>query len=314
MDLKNSGNVKMHRKYILFILASVVFWFMTKLSKEFGSLIEYPVSYKNLPANKLLQASPIESIKIYIRATGFKLISAKVFPKKIQIDAANLLTKSSTDHYLLLSQQRSSIQKQMRAGVSLQYFEKDSIAFDLGHLKVKKIPVNLRYDFTYARGYRLKDEIIIVPDSITVSGPESVLDTIPFMSTKMLQKKELKSGIRETVALKNFNSNVEMSEKNIKVAASVERFTEGSLEIPFKIINLPEGEVIHTFPKFVKITYVIALADFNKIDPSSFSVVCDYTMSQEHGLPYLIPTLAQSSPMIRNPRISPQKIDFIISN
>jgi len=82
MNQKNNGNNKMNYSFILFTLLSVVFWFMTKLSKEYDSTIAFPISYKNLPDDKLLQEAPLDFIKIHIKTTGFKLISAKISASK----------------------------------------------------------------------------------------------------------------------------------------------------------------------------------------------------------------------------------------
>ena len=101
--------------------------------------------------------------------------------------------------------------------------------------------------------------------------------------------------------------------ENIEISAAIEKFTEGTVELPFKVLNLPPGKTINTFPKLVKITYRIALSNFNKISPSSFLIECDYNMSKENNLSYLIPKIVETSFMIKNARITPLKIDFIIN-
>ena len=311
---KNRNN-KMYHKFLLFIILSVFFWFMTKLSKEYDSTIEYPVSYINLPEDKLLQEAPVEVIEIHVKTTGFKLISATFFPTELKIDVSNLNWKSSTDYYLLLSQQRLAIQKQMKTGVEIDFFINDSIHFNLGKLKNKKVLVKPLLDLSYATGFELNGNIITVPDSILISGPESILDTIDFVSTKLLQIKKLNNSIDQTIEIERFpsNSNVKLQQKNIKIIANVEKYTEGTLEIPFEVLNLPENNIINTFPKVVKVTYKVALSNFNKIDFTSFLIHCDYQVSQKNNLSYLIPILVEKSPMVKYVRMSPMKIDYIIN-
>lgn len=311
---KNRNN-KMYHKFLLFIILSVVFWFMTKLSKEYDSTLEYPVSYINLPEDKLLQEAPVEVIEIHVKTTGFKLISATFFPTELKIDVSNLNWKSSTDYYLLLSQQRLAIQKQMKTGVEIDFFINDSIYFNLGKLKNKKVPVKPLLDLSYATGFELNGNITTVPDSILISGPESILDTIDFVSTKLLQIKKLNNSIDQTIEIERFpsDSNVKLQQKNIKIIANVEKYTEGTLEIPFEVLNLPENNIINTFPKVVKVTYKVALSNFNKIDFTSFLIHCDYQVSQKNNLSYLIPILVEKSPMVKYVRMSPMKIDYIIN-
>lgn len=315
MNQKNNKSNKLYYTFILFSFLSVIFWFMTKLSKEYDSSIKYPVSYINLPSNKLLQEKPSEYIDIRIRATGFKLISSKVSPRKLTIDASNIYGKSLTNYYLLLSQQKLSVQKQLNTGVKVAYFIKDSVHFKLGVLNQKKVVVKLISDLLFAEGFELNNSISIQPDSILLTGPKSTLDTISFVSTGLLQKKELNVSINEFLDIKEFNpdSNVSAEKDKVLITASVERFTEGSVEVPIKVINIPDGKQINTFPKFVKVTYRIALSNFNKIDSSTFLIECDYDISENNNLPYLIPKLIGSSSMIKNARISPQKIDFLIN-
>ena len=305
----------MYHKFLLFIILSVVFWFMTKLSKEYDSTLEYPVSYINLPEDKLLQEAPVEVIEIHVKTTGFKLISATFFPTELKIDVSNLNWKSSTDYYLLLSQQRLAIQKQMKTGVEIDFFINDSIHFNLGKLKNKKVPVKPLLDLSYATGFELNGNITTVPDSILISGPESILDTIDFVSTKLLQIKKLNNSIDQTIEIERFSSdsNVKLQQKNIKIIANVEKYTEGTLEIPFEVLNLPENNIINTFPKVVKVTYKVALSNFNKIDLTSFLIHCDYQVSQKNNLSYLIPILVEKSPMVKYVRMSPMKIDYIIN-
>ena len=315
MNQKNNKSNKLYYTFILFSFLSVIFWFMTKLSKEYDSSIKYPVSYINLPSNKLLQEKPSEYIDVRIKATGFKLISSKVSPRKLTIDASNIYGKSLTNYYLLLSQQKLSVQKQLNTGVKVAYFIKDSVHFKLGVLNQKKVIVKLISDLLFEEGFELNNSISIQPDSILLTGPKLTLDTISSVSTGLLQKKELNVSINEFLDIKEFNpdSNVSAEKDKVLIIASVERFTEGSVEVPIKVINIPDGKQINTFPKFVKVTYRIALSNFNKIDSSTFLIECDYGISENNNLPYLIPKLIGSSSMIKNARISPQKIDFLIN-
>ena len=203
----------------------------------------------------------------------------------------------------------------MIKGIEIDHFIKDSILFNLGLLKVKKIPVNLRSDLTFAEGYELKETISINPDSILIKGPESILDTISFVSTTLFQKKQLNSSIKEIISIENFSkeSNIRTQQDKIEISAIVEEFTEGEVEVPLTLINSPNNTSISTFPKLVKVTYKVALSNFNKVSSSAFLIECDYNMSKVNNLPYLIPQLVESSSLVRNIRIAPLKIDFIIN-
>ena len=182
-------------------------------------------------------------------------MSPKKLTQNLLIDASNIYSKSINDYYLLLSQQRLSLQKQMRTGVQIDHFINDSIKFNLGLLKVKKVPVKVATDITYSSGYELNGVLQVSPDSITINGPESILDTIHFVSTTLLQKKGINNSIDQELMIKNFaaSSNVKLNQEKVTVKALVEKYTEGTFEVPFEIVNLPEGMTINT----LKIDYII---------------------------------------------------------
>jgi len=299
---------------VLFFLVSIVFWFLTKLSKEYESTVTYPISYENLPKDKLVQETPQSEIDIHIKATGFKILSGKLFPRTLNINASNLSSKSRNQYYLLLSQQRLSIQKQMNTGVTIDHFINDSISLDLGFLGRKKVPIKLVSNLSYQAGYNVNGSVAIQPDSIEISGPESILDTIAYIETVNYSVNNVHESIHKEVALKKFkvNQNVNFDIDKVMVDVSVEKFTEGTLKIPFTILNVPADVTINTFPKEVEVTYKVSLSQFNQIKVTSFLVECDYQLSADNNLSYLVPRLAKQSDLVKNVKIAPTKIDFVL--
>ena len=307
-------NSSISKNFILFFLVSIVFWFLTKLSKEYESTIVYPISYENLPKDKLLQGIPQSEVGVHVKTTGFKILSGKLFPRTLKVDASNLLAKSKTRYYVLLPQQRVAIQRQMNTGVDIDHFIQDSLVLDLGFLGQKKVPIQLNSELSYETGFDLKGTIQVTPDSVTISGPESILDTINFVETADFVRKELNQSFEENLALKGYNkgNNINLDVAEVTLSATVEKFTEGTQTVPFVILNLPNDVNVNTFPKEVELTYKVALSNFNQVNPSSFLVECDYELSSKNNLLYLVPRLARKSDLVRNVKITPSKIEFVI--
>jgi hypothetical protein len=307
-------NSSISKNFILFFLLSVIFWFLTKLSKEYDSTLVYPIEYENLPQDKLLQETPQNEVAIHVNSSGFKILSGKIFPRTLKVDASALFLKSKNEYFLLLSQQRGAIQRQMNDGVEIDHFIQDSIVLDLGFLSQKKVPVQLNSELSYQTGFDLQGELTVTPDSVTISGPESILDTIEFVETVNLIRTEVHKSIEERLALQTFDkgNNLKLSESEVTIKADVEKFTENTQTVPFVILNLPSDVTISTFPKEVQITYKVALSNFNEINPSSFLVECDYQLSAENNLLYLVPKLARKPDLVKNVKISPNRIEFVI--
>lgn len=302
------------KSFLFFALISFLFWMLIKLSKTYESEQKFTLNYINLPTNKLLQKEPLKQTTIRLEASGFKLFTSQISSKKITVDAKQLRKKTNSKNYILISNQKKNIENQLKKGIKITSFTNDSIFFDLGYLATKKLPIKPNYKVAYKTGYDLSDSIKFKPDSVTISGPEKTIDTIKFIKLEVVNLKQIDKNINEVIKVKQFKNlkNVNIKEKTVVMKATVDKFTEGEVEIPFTIINLPENIQITTFPKTVKVIYRVGLKNFYKVDVNSFSVICDYNYAKENSLTYLIPELKRNSEFSSNENVSPQKIDFLI--
>ena len=215
-------------------------WLLITLSKEYVTTITLPVSFKKIPQNKLLQTTPLKEIKIKIKATGFKIVRANFNNKFIELDASVLFTKSASKYYFLSNNQKNKIQQQLLSKIEIQEVFPDTIHLKLGSLISRKIPVKPNLDIKYHIGYDVLEEIKIVPDSIIVSGPDSQISKIKTIDLNLLRLEDVKSDFDKKVSLKksNISKNLKFSTNFVSISGKVEKFTEGSFHIPFKIINV----------------------------------------------------------------------------
>ena len=305
---------RISKKFIGFLLVSTLIWFLITLSKEYVTTITFPVVYKNLPQDKLLQVAPIKELSFLVKATGFKIISSKFNSKEITLDASNLSKKSSRKYYFLANNQKNAIQKQFLKQVQLQEILLDTIYLNLGSLTSKKIPLTPDIDINYHIGYDILEPIKVEPDSIIITGPETQIEKIKSIKLEALKLNDVKSNFTEEVAvIRPTNSkNIKLNFNTAAISGKVEKFTEGSFNIPFQIINLPENVEINTLSKTVEVVFIVGLPNFNKVDKDSFIIECDFKVSQKNNLSYLIPRVVGKSNFIKSYRIVPNKIDFLI--
>ncbi len=288
-------------------------WLLINLSKEYTTKVTYYVIFKKLPQDKILQETPESKMEFLVKGNGFKLLSANFSNKKLSFLIDKLKNKSESDFYLLTENKKREIQNQLRSGLELIEIVKDTINFKIGTLKTKKIAVIPDVNLNYKIGFGL-EEIIMEPDSILISGPELQIDKIQSIKTEKIEFQEISEDIVTQLKLELSDEarEIKTSHSLIAVNVKVDKFTEGSFEIPIEIVNAPKEVAFNTFPKKVKITYRVGLKNYNKITANLFKVVCDYNKTREANLEYLVPKLQNSPELISSVRITPQKIDFLI--
>ena len=307
-------NKKISKSFIGFLIASVLIWLLITLSKEYTATSTLPVKYTNISQNKLLQKEPTKEIDILVKSSGFNILRSRFGHKSLALSANKLIRKSSSKYYFLTKNQFIAIQKQLRSGVQLQEIALDTIYLEIGSLISKKVALKPNLEINYHIGYDILETVSIKPDSILISGPESQIEIIKAINLELLKLDDVMSDFSEDVKIilpKN-SSNIKVNSNFTTISGKVEKFTEGTFQIPFKVDNLPEGIELTTLNKTVEVVFVVGLSNFDKIDKNFFKVVCDYNISKENNLSYLIPKVTTKSSFIKSFKVIPNKIDFLI--
>jgi hypothetical protein len=309
-----SVSTKRKVKVFSFILVlTTIIWLLVELSKVSISTVTFNVDYNNAPANKLLQSKPISSIAINLKAPGFLLLKNKLKPQKLTLSLRNS-TKKGAKYFILPKNQKAALNEQLPKEAEILAIVADSIFFDLGINKSKKVPVKASLDLKFKLGYNLIDSIKLFPDSVLVTGSEKIIDSIQELNTTPLQLENVFENINTNLALilPTKNEFFKASVNNVKVIAKVDKFTEGKFKVPVTIINKPNNVVINTFPREIEVVYQVGLSNFNKINPTSFLVVFDYEQYKKDTLiQYLTPVIQHKSDLIATLKVYPPQIEFL---
>ncbi len=310
MHKKKTKN-KIPKAFSVAMLFSVLFWLLIKMSKEYSTVISFPLEYVHIPEDKIIQQAPTSQLEVQVVASGFRLFVMNINPTKIKLDARKLKRKSAVDHYFLMQQQKMDIQSQITKKIKVEQLVLDTIYLNLGTLASKKVPVVGKFDISYKLGYHLIGKIKVTPDSILVTGPKEQLDTLQGVQLENFTKNNISETLRTTLQIKELPNSIKLSVRKAAVFGEVDRFTEGVIQVPFQIINLPDSISVNTFPTDVKVVFQVGLNAFKGVKASSFKIVCDYQYSLENKLNYFIPKVVFKPEVVTSVKIMPAKVEFL---
>lgn len=298
--------------FLGFLLAALLMWFLINLSKEYQTKIVFDLNYDKLPQEKIFREPPSNKIGLFVKGSGFKLLSTNLFASRVKL-SLDKYKKYKSKYFLLTYEQKSEIEKQLISGLELLDIIDDTIQLNLGTFRKKKVPVIFKNTIKFKPGYAMSG-YNIVPDSIFISGPEEEINAIHEITTNNL---ELDNILEDTEVSLNLQlpeklENVKMSTNMVAAEILVDKYTEGSFDLPIIVLNKPDNLDLKIYPKKVTVTYKVGLKNYSKITEDSFEVVCDYSTSVEKGLNYLIPTLKKKSKLVSSARITPQKVDYLL--
>ena len=297
--------------FLFFLFFAVVIWIFVQFSKQYDEVLEIPLEYTNVPPDKLLMEDNPNSLEFRIRENGFTVAWFSLFPPTLTIDLSQTTVENGAFRYDL-NENRPQLQSQLDLDLGENGFLRDVLLVDFEQKQEKYLPVIPRLDIEYAAGYSAVEGPVFEPDSVRVTGPDNILDTLSRLYTlplKLSKVKDDKNGILHLDTLEL--PNVTFYRNEIAYAVDVEKFTEGKVQVPIEIMNVPRGLNVVIFPKEVVLFYQVNLKDFSKITASDFRVVVDFNNVRGEQ-DFLIPKVIQKPEFTSNIRLNEKRIQFII--
>jgi hypothetical protein len=300
--------------FILFFLMAFAFLIISKLSKTYTETVSFKINFNNLPENRVISDKDKYKIDVTLKTIGFKLIPFLFNDKKLIIDFNKDVTESNSSYLWVSNQNTSKIEQQLTNSIDIISIQPDTLKFNFQKLATKKVPIVLNSNITFATGYNTQEKVKLSPDSISIIGSELSLKSISKIDTKKTEFIDVKSDINTELLLllPENDKSVKLSTNKVKLNAKVEKFTEGSLELPVSVINLPEEITINYFPKTVTVTYNVSLANYKNIKPLDFKVECDFNEVIGSNNTFFTPKLVKQPVNIKSAKIKQNKIEFIL--
>jgi YbbR domain-containing protein len=296
--------------FLFFLFFAIVIWIFVQFSKQYSEVIEIPVEYVNVPPDKLLLNNP-ESLQLRVQENGFTVAWFSLFAPTITIDLAQAHVDDGNLVYDL-TENRAQLQSQLELDMDDNEFLKEVLTVNFEQKQEKRLPVIFRSNIEYAAGYSAVSDLQFTPDSIMVSGPDNVLDTLSRLLTEPLTLSKVKNDREGTVYLDTTAlPNVTFYNNKVEYSLDVEKFTEGKVQVPIEIMNVPRGLNVVIFPKEVVLFYQVNLKEFNKVTASDFRVVVDFNEVRGEQ-DFLIPQVIKKPDFTSNLRLNEKRIQFII--
>ena len=308
--------------FLLFLVLSTLAWFIRSLNDTYVADLYYPVKYNNLPPNRILLSEPPSKLVLRVRADGYTILANKLRFKRTlnyDVNAFSLysLSLDSTSVYQLTRYAREKLTAELNSSsknISILNIEPDTIFFNFARVRNRKIPVRpiLSTDETmFARQHMLNGKIRVIPDSVVAIGPSAIVDTLKFIPTEKITLNDLDDTTRKNAKIAQI-SRVKIPQKKVKVIIPVDRFTESEIEVPIELEHVPDSLVLKTFPKAVKINYLVTLSNFPKANAEMFHPYVDYRNIELKSSAKLKVQLDSLPGYIHGIKLSPQYVDYLI--
>lgn len=301
--------------YLICVVIATILWFLNALNKDYTAVVSYPVKYTNMPQGKHLIADLPSTLSLEVRAKGFALLAHRVSTSFLPITfnvstfSNHLLEKNEVFEYTLNTNEiKDKISTQLNPDIKLQDITPAVIEFKFAQSVNKKIAICPTVEYTLKRQYIL-NKITSTPDSIVVSGPSTIMDTLQCIPTKPVKLKELGKSVSKEVDLADIDG-CTYDKITVDLDFQVEQFTEAQKTFELKVINAPDSLYVRLFPDNINTTYDVGLSNYDKITNQDFTFYVDYKQTALSS--YLDVKVGKTPAYIKNLIYTPQKVEYII--
>jgi YbbR domain-containing protein len=304
--------------FLFFLFLSFTLWYLNYLEKVIEASVSYPVRYINPPKERVLNEGLPDKLNIDLKGPGYSILKLKLAGNRapVVVDLSRVsyrrLPESKPQRfYLVTSGLMHTFAKQLRADFEISSVKPDTIFFVFDRIISKKVPVKPVVEVVTERQYFVKGRITTDPDSVTITGPRQLTDTIAEVKTLKKKFRGLNETLRKSIPLLQ-SKDYSISDRRVTVNIPVEQFTEAEISVPVRIINVPDSIDIKIFPDVVTVKCLVALSDYKKIKEVPFDVILDIKKTPFKGAEKLPVEVLNIPPYINSLRFTPGMVDFII--
>ena len=243
--------------------------------------MSYPIRYESFPKGKVIVGEPPRKINLKVKAFGYTLLKCKLGAalSPIELELNKHLSQSfegsKVKQFILTYRLRNSVIKQLGNEIYLEGIEPDTLILELADMVSKKVQVKPNVEFTFEQQFMQSGFFDFEPDSITISGPKSIIDTINKVVTKEVKLKKLNKTVSKKVSLIPINQ-VAFSKRSVMLSLPVEKYTEITVKVPININNQPESLRLLFIPKTVDVRCNVVLSKYFTLTPNMFKAEVDY--------------------------------------
>jgi hypothetical protein len=257
------------------LVFGILAWTVVNLKEHFVVSLRAPVEVYDIPDGWAVSTPLPSTVEVKVRGEGWPLAGV-LFGRSPRLRFSMNGRPGGTRVFL-----RADVADQIALpeGVVLVDLKPDSLRVELDRAISKRVPVDLSLIPTFRDGYGQVGPMSVSPDSVTVTGAESVLRGIRSWKTERAAFEDLKSPVEERIQLAPAGKYaIALSAREVKVSINVEPFAERILAgLPIEPKDLPGDREIIFLPPRIDVTVRAGIKQLAALQRSDLKASASYT-------------------------------------
>lgn len=272
--------------FVISIIIALVMWVVVNLGRDLNTTVQFELTVGELPANMALASDLPEQVTATISGEGWRLLPLRNNAQTIAIDI-------NQPEVLLADMIREKIGA---TGVNVLAVQPPILRTVLEDRVSKRVPVVVRHDLSFRGQHNLVGVLVASPDSITITGAQSIVNGIQNWPTDILELEGVNNDIMERVPLQHMPVILKADHAEITVSARVSEYTEGEQRVRIEVSDIPMGSEVNFNPAYITIRYTIPIEEYTISQTAPmFSAIVPYADLRADSTGYISPMITTLS-------------------
>ena len=285
------------------VMLSLVLWLSLTLQEERTVTVDFPVVVEDVEEERALAQRPPSDVTVQLSGSGMDLLRIAFTPPPIRVtpgegdvDVQDVLTLPRATDAQVLSVTPSTFALRLEPRVE------------------RRLAVQPRFHVRPASSYELISPPTLRPDSVSVSGAESVVTGLSAWPTDSLDLRGVRDTVQRTVPLRDTLSGlVRRTPDAVEVTIRTGRFVEESREVKVEVTGVPAGQdLVALEPSTIQIRYRVLFDQlFESRRSSEFFATVSYSQIRSDTTGAVEPQIhVPSDLVIRDPEPIPPRVQY----
>lgn len=297
------------RVVLLCFVAASTFWLLNALNKPYSTQTTYPIKFI-YNEQQLVPLKPLpEEVVVNVNARGWKLLRKAL---RLEVQPAEIYIRNlPRSNYLLGSALRPALVNAMD-GLELKFVVTDTLYFNFDRKISRTVKLQLDPQQQLAAdGYEVVGPIKLSPDSVTFTGPSTIISNFPNPYPVRVPN----TGLTATTTLEapvTFKSPelVKVSTDEVEATITVKTLVNEERQLTPELVNMPEGKAFTLQPQTVLVRYQLFEDSVALLNRESFKAVLNFANYNPQDST-IAPELVQKPIGVRRVMLVPQRIKVI---
>lgn len=283
-------NKKNWKAILLCIFTATVFWFFNALNKDYTTTLSFPLSF-DYDREDFIPVSPLpQAVRINVTGIGWNLFrrsaGVKVPPLVIPLERPSEVKK-------IVGSTLPGFFSNQLGGFQINFVVTDTLRLSIEPKASRNVRLKLDTSESFLKnGYALVSPIQITPDTISVEGPQSLINNLSDSIFLTIPQRNIDDNFQEVVEVKFADDNlIRRTPPTVDVSFEVDRLVERSDSLSLEVVNAPKNVWPYIERKKLPSTLLVPEAMLNFYNPDSVKAVIDLqnvTKGQRKILPRLV--------------------------